>query len=429
MTTRQITEMIYDQSLRSVNFFNGRLLTAEDLSKEQAGSREERRRLGRALGAGVAWGLEVSMTAGADQVREPSVTITPGLAIDRRGQTLLLEETVDLALKVTPTRAATGGITAFQMCRTQDEDAYVAGAGLYLLTLTSGEGREGRALVSGLGNVEASCNTRYHVPGLQFRLTQFINLQLPNDRDRLRNWAAYRCFGSEEVFQSPYANPFGPRQPSYGLIDSLRPNRLADCEVPLALVYWTSSGGLVFVDMWAARRRLTPTEEAAAGWPRFMSDRHASEAEAMFQQFQAQLEDLRKQSVVANALQAKAHFRYVPPAGIIPLRNAREGRGYDETLFFQGIPRHPMRYIEGARLEYLLRASFAYPPLDLDSGVMVWIYRVRENAEAIQNNVPNPPQPFLVYASGHMPYLGDPHYDVNRAGYSNFADQTLGGGT
>lgn len=419
MTTRQITDAIFDRSLRSVHFFNGRLLTAEDLSKEQAASREERRRLGRALGDGIAWGLDVRMTPGVDQVAEPRVTITPGLAIDRRGQTLLLEETVDLSLKITPRRTAAAGITTFQTCRPPDASAYVAGAGLYLLTLTSVEGREGRALVSGLGNVEASCNTKYHVPGLQFQLTQ-LDLQ-PSDLAKpalLRNLVAHRCFGRAAA-QQLYTDPFGPRADGGGLIDSLRPGRLADCEVPLALLYWTSTGGLIFVDRWAARRRLSAREPGDA-WAPATSDRRTSEAEAVFQQFQDQLDDLRADSLTANILQARDHFRFVPPAGIIPLVHTRHRKGFNEPLFFQGLTRRETLHIEGARLEFLLRTSFMYPPLDLDSGVMLWVYRVRENAAAIQNNPAAPPQPFLVYTTGHMPFLGDPHYDVNRWGYGNY---------
>ena len=46
---------------------------------------------------------------------------------------------------------------------------------------------------------------------------------------------------------------------------------------------------------------------------------------------------------------------------------------------------------------------------------MLWVYRVRENRQ--DNSV----QPYLIFASGHLAYLGDPHFDVNRWDYSNFA--------
>ncbi len=423
MTTRQMTDPIFDRSLRSVHFFNGRLLTAEDLSKEQAASREERRRLGRALGDGIAWGLEVQMTRGVDQVAEPSVTITPGLAIDRRGQTLLLEETVDLSLKITPRRTTTGAITTFQECEPPDASAYVAGAGLYLLTLTSIEGREGRALVSGLRNVEASCNTKYDVPGLQFRLTQ-INLQ-PGDLDApdlLRNIVAHRFFGSDSTSEGLYTDPFGPRRANHGLIDSLRPGRLADCEVPLALLYWTSTDGLIFVDMWAARRRIAAPDSGTA-WSQYGSDRRTAVAEAIFQQFQAQLDDLRSDRFVAISARATKHFRYLPPVGLVPLSRSVTRGGFNEINFFDGMTARgvvrnagtPPIVIESARVPALLHESFQYPPLDLETRVMVWVYHVRENLQM------DDAQPYVVFASGYMPYIGDAQFNVNRWSLSNFA--------
>jgi hypothetical protein len=36
-----------------------------------------------------------------------------------------------------------------------------------------------------------------------------------------------------------------------GPLDSLRPNQLTDCEVPLAIVFWTDTDGINFIDMWS----------------------------------------------------------------------------------------------------------------------------------------------------------------------------------
>ena len=60
-----------------VHFFNGRLLTGEDLAREQAANERERRRLGLSLGTGVVAGLEVSPTVGAP-AGAPSVTVEAG---------------------------------------------------------------------------------------------------------------------------------------------------------------------------------------------------------------------------------------------------------------------------------------------------------------------------------------------------------------
>src|SRR5689334_17965304 len=84
--------------IRSVNFFNGRLLAGEDLSSEQQTQRAERRLLGEAVGDGVAFGLEVHEDPARSSAARPVVTVEPGLAISRDGQTLALGRRTDVAL-------------------------------------------------------------------------------------------------------------------------------------------------------------------------------------------------------------------------------------------------------------------------------------------------------------------------------------------
>ncbi|MFN7277616.1 MAG: hypothetical protein ACK5VP_07465, partial [Betaproteobacteria bacterium] len=59
MTTKLLQEAVLDGGIRSVNFFNGRLLTGKDLSREQDARRQSDRRIAQANGHGIAWGLEV----------------------------------------------------------------------------------------------------------------------------------------------------------------------------------------------------------------------------------------------------------------------------------------------------------------------------------------------------------------------------------
>src|SRR4051812_48149119 len=106
MATIQLGTGILDNGIRSVNFFNGRLLSGEDLSQEQTANRTARRYLGQAVGEGVAYGLEVSQSQGVSTPSMPVVTVQPGLAVNRNGQTLALTQSIDLAL------AAGGGSSA-----------------------------------------------------------------------------------------------------------------------------------------------------------------------------------------------------------------------------------------------------------------------------------------------------------------------------
>src|SRR5207248_3320284 len=67
---------------------------------------------------------------------------------------------------------------------------------------------------------------------------------------------------------------------------------LGDDEVPLALLHWTGTAGLIYVDRWAVRRRVTRLDEAPR-WPLLTADRVLAEGEASFLQFQDQVDDLR----------------------------------------------------------------------------------------------------------------------------------------
>ena len=62
MPSNLLTAIVNDRT-RSVNFFNGRLLTGEDLTAEQKSNRVAHSLLGQAVGSGVAYGLEVSESA------------------------------------------------------------------------------------------------------------------------------------------------------------------------------------------------------------------------------------------------------------------------------------------------------------------------------------------------------------------------------
>src|SRR5687767_11954580 len=83
--------------VRTTHFFNGRLLSAEDLAAEQATRRSQRLQLTRALGEGIAFGLEVAEHPDSVLAR-PVVTVEPGLAIAPSGAPLELTKRIDLLL-------------------------------------------------------------------------------------------------------------------------------------------------------------------------------------------------------------------------------------------------------------------------------------------------------------------------------------------
>jgi len=54
MTNTQVRTPILEGGIQSINFFNGRLLSGEDLSQEQLANLQARHLLGKAIGDGVA---------------------------------------------------------------------------------------------------------------------------------------------------------------------------------------------------------------------------------------------------------------------------------------------------------------------------------------------------------------------------------------
>jgi hypothetical protein len=79
-----------DQPLSRVNYFTGQILTTEDFQAEQRYWIEKHRRHNRSLhGSGVVWGLTASVSVDPGN-STPRVTVSPGLAIDRCGDEILV---------------------------------------------------------------------------------------------------------------------------------------------------------------------------------------------------------------------------------------------------------------------------------------------------------------------------------------------------
>jgi len=414
MTTNLQTPIL-NSSMRSVNFFNGRLLTGEDLTNEQQANRAARSLLGQAIGSGVVQGLEVAESVKVSTTQTPVLTVGKGLAINRRGAALVLNDTADISL-VAPASITNGGATAiFQDCAPVQSGVYAGGAGLYLLTVGPASAPQGSAEVSGIGTATASCNSNYNACGVQFRLVQIdpamsLTQAQAGDADHLRNLVAYRCFGISDWDQI-LADPFIPTAAGYGLLDQLRSAQLlTDCEVPLATLQWTASSGLVFVDMWSVRRRLAQNA-MDENWPLFVGNRRLAEGEAMFLQFQDQLGQLLTTQSNPGVIGASQFFNYLPPAGILPLAGATASPGFAYQVFFTQETYHDPVFIRHARVEALVRQAVSYRPVNLQNNESVWLYQVVEGAKIL---------PYLVFTSIEVPFLGQAQFDVSSFDFSNF---------
>jgi hypothetical protein len=410
-----LQQPVLDGGIRSINFFNGRLLSARDLTLEQSAYREADRRVGRALGEGVAYGFEVSKAANYKK-DSPAVSVEAGLAINRRGQTLMLDARADIALIRSTTGTASSN--GFSECAPLQTGAYVAGAGVYVLTIAPAQTSEGRAMTNGLSQVTSSCNTDTLVSTVQFRLIQIdppITSAELQDEAHLRNLIAYKCFGVDEA-AAFISDPFGNAVKQWGLLDGLRPNQLTDCEVPLAVLYWTDKDGLNFIDMWSVRRRLFGAA-ADTAWPLVTSERRTCEGEAMFLQFQAQVNDLILLGTDLSTTRAGDIFGYLPPIGLLPISSATS---FNYDMFFSEMTARAPIFIEGAQLRPLIREAVHYPPVDTSGEIVVWLYVVRENAQAALASA-TPPQSYIVFATGHTWYRGEAHYDIHHWNFGNYS--------
>ncbi|CAM4183304.1 hypothetical protein [Corallococcus exiguus] len=412
-----------EDGIRSTHFFNGRLLSGEDLSQEQQARDGGLQQLGRALGEGIASGLRVTAPIGGSTRTDPIVTVEPGVSINRLGQVLELRRQIRVNLRegaVEGPLPAPVGPGGFKACERPAAGIHVAGTGVYLLVIAPAEGREGTAVVSGLGSIDAPCNARRRVEGVRFRL---LRLDIRDadlaDTARLRNRVAHHCFGTTDPkVLGALVHPFGVPPESYGLLDAHRPLRLTACDVPLAVIHWEDGFGFRFVDLHSVRRRPTRMLDTGRWWA-LVGDRRDSEAEARFLQFQEQIDQLVQDT--PETVRALDHFEYLPPAGVLPLRH-KASRGFDSARFFQGLTVRGPMFIEGARLEPLLRQARSSPSIVLErpEHELIWLYLVRENVP------PSPapgqePQPYLVFASGHLAYQGDARFDVARWDFAHHA--------
>jgi len=412
-----IDEAVTGGALRATHFFNGRLLTGEDLDREQRVQSARLARLGTALGDGVVDGLTVAVTPGSTAAR-PVVTVAPGLAISRSGLALELPEETDIALARTAAQPGSEPGGLFADCQPYTASEYSTGAGVYLLAVGPASTEEGLAPVSGLHNADAPCNTAYAVEAVSFRL---IRLALPlselDDRDRLRNRVAYRMFAPDETAVLA-ADPFGGTIAEYGLLDVLRSTCLGGDEVPLALIGWEAGEGIVWIDTWSVRRRVTRRSGDSA-WPLLTGDSRRAENQARFLQFQDEIGDLLLSHPAPEAFKAGDAFVYLPPAGFLPVGTAGAFRGFHFTDFFNGFTVRGPVHLEGARLEAVVRGSFDYAPIAVGTTEAIWLYVVREGVQASEASAAV--RQFVLFASGHAPYAASAQFDLSYWNYANVA--------
>jgi hypothetical protein len=405
---------ILDQGIRAVNFFNGRLLTGRDLAREQDARREADARLGKACGAGIAYGLEVRLEG---EAKLRTVKVFAGLAVSRAGQTLLLgsDQVVGLA---TPAATSTTPVSAaaFGPCGVLGGGTYVAGDGLYLLTLAPISATEGKAQVLALDPGNVRCNTDANVEAVQLRLLKIeaevlsaagldTNAVGEAAVSRLRNGVAYACFGFPALAAAHRAPGLVP---AGGLLDAMGSHGLSKCDVPLALVYMTDSAGIVFVDGWAARRRIA-TDGASPAWSALVGEQIDAIAEAQLAQFQDQLDAIPTASL--GGVTAKDWLTWLPPAGLLDADGAR-ALGWKQFLGARAPAVEVL--LAAGDLRGVLAAALRRDPVPPVDGTRYRVYRIAGSA--------GPARHLFVREAPNAPHAEEVWLDGARAALPGVAD-------
>jgi len=424
----QLEQPVTEGGLESTNFFNGRLLTGSDFAREQAARASADRRLGQAMGSGVAFGLtlrEGLAVADGEGATGRPVVVEPGLAVNALGQAMRLE-TRQLLHLTRPPAANSDGIddncTGFDDCDPLTGGTYVAGQGVYVLTIAPAQRRTGRAETNGLEGSGARCNIDQLVETVKFRLILVrpqLYGSLPATADDFRNRIAYRCFG-DGVKANWVTHLLSQADRGDDLLEELSLIGLGRQEVPLGLLAYTGSDNLEFLDMWAVRRPLVRADEGSQ-IDSLSQPRRTAVGAAMLRQFDDHFADLVGPDGIVGDTRARSHFPYLPPAGILPYLDEAAAR-----KFLGGMTIRGLIHINGPQVEPLMRESLSAPALKTSDNEVIWLYAVAQNRieGQLATAADDRSDPYLIFARGDLAYRGDARFNLHRWDYANFA---LGG--
>jgi hypothetical protein len=344
-------------------FFNGRLLSAEDLQREQALRDDGQRRLARLVGCGIERGLRVNGSAGSTQL-----DIGDGLGLTPSGT---LIETDGFTLDL----AATAGtrVGRFGDCQA----SFLAGEaleGLHLLVLTPDWVADGRAPTL-LGEVGA-CNRRVEYPAVRTRL---VALRPPADvaGPALRNRLA-------AALLSPPAGTPGRTDRLLGWWSTVLAPTLRADDLPIAVLQLDSAARVLWVDAEAARRRLAPAPGGSgdALWP---ASRQI-EIEAFVHQMTAQLTEPRRPVTSPGPAAA---YAILPPVLLLDTAGLMRWR---ETFGAFGSLVPPWSRVLGhARFTARLTQALAAEPVALATAVARLYQRIGAAQYLLRLHAPGDP--------------------------------------
>jgi len=353
-----------NNTLRRTNWFNGRYLTAEALSRQDVYFDARTRLAAQAMTPGIAWGLGLNAD-GLNQTGIDSETrvggvspaaeivLAPGLAFDAIGRPIVVSQPCFVftleqllgAYRKTPQKVVGGGGTDFTpcVCLAPDPAGPTGGsaglpAGAYLLVIQASESESGGAKVMGEicgGAASANCKADTWRGGFGLSLARFP-VDTPFGQDLQSVWDLRGTLSAYyfDVFEHPLWKRWDPR---FGTDTTFNADtgwgRHDSSAVPLAMIYIGEDGSILFLDQWIPRRTIANSQADDWHRTRFGAPPRAA-AWARIHQFQCMLAESLAQRPVdqdGNNLYSRG-FRHIPPIGFLPIR-PRAADGEFDTGF------------------------------------------------------------------------------------------------
>jgi hypothetical protein len=335
-------------NLRRTNWFNGRYLTAEALSRQDVYFDGRSRLNAQALMPGIAWGLGVegiglNRTPLVTQVRNndfpinKNLSLQRGLAFDHGGRPILVSKPFSFTLeqligvyRKAPQRVVAGR-TEFApcLCLAPDPGGPSGGAALrsgpYLLVIEASETAEGQAKVMGDmcgGRQPVTCEAESWRSGFGLSLVRFP-VDLPQREDLPTAWdlrgtlSAYYFDVFEHALWRRWDPPFLNDE---GFCEDTGSGRHDGGAIALAMLYLGEDDTCLFLDPWIPRRTICATPGEDWHRTRFGAPPRAA-AWARLHQFQCML----RQSLAVEPQQGEGTnlysrgFRHIPPIGFLPV--------------------------------------------------------------------------------------------------------------
>jgi hypothetical protein len=330
--------LIVDPARRRPFYFDGRFLTASDLTADQDYVRARQSDLAQAIGAGVIRGLTVTVRSNGTG-NDPEIEIDAGVGLTPAGDLVLLNEPQRVRLELVP--------------ETQVIEAQL---GVKLLASAAARNRSG-IFVLALRPVEYTSNPVASYP------TTLDGARTVHDGDVVEATAITLIpYPDRSIVEGPDARRARVAREIF--FEGRRPGVLQEA-LPLAMLY-LEGGALRWLDMFMVRREIGAESTLAAG----LNQRPRALLEAWLKQHQDHYAAIGEGAIL-QGFNATRFFDALPPVGLIPAANLK----FDTQLgaftlvqsFFPPVVDCEFAFVPSDEIAVLVDEALGLPPIDLES--------------------------------------------------------------